>query len=274
MFKANYKATLKALFRSPVTLLAFGVTVILAISTLRGEDYRLYDISTLRNDIFNHPLTTCVRFFPSFIGILISANILLEKNYEFSDLIVCARKSPLSIYLSKLCAIWTVTLLARLIYYGAMLIYYWTVHYPANYVSIGITLPLKDILGWYAIHEGILMPFSLFGWTAIAVFVAVATNLPIAGAATNVGYYLLGTIIGPLGLSNFYFPPFPVIRYVATWNHIDDPEKMAWIQSGLANPADPPPLFPEALTVYIVWISFSLALLVAAYFILKRRYRT
>ena len=274
MFKTNYKATLKTLFRSPITLIALGVTVILAISTLRGEDYRLYDISTLRNDIFNHPLTTCVRFFPSFIGILISANILLEKNYEFSDLIVCARKSPLSIYLSKLCAIWTVTLLARLIYYGAMLIYYWTVHYPANYVSIGITLPLKDILGWYAIHEAIWMPFSLLGWTAIAVFAAVATNLPIAGAVTNVGYYLLGNIIGPLGLSNFYFLPVPVFRYVATWNYIDDPEKMAWIQSGLANPADPPPLFPEALITYIGWIVFSLALLTASYFILKRRYRT
>lgn len=274
MFKANYKATLKTLFRSPVTLLAFGTAVILTAAMHKAAAVGILSLSSLRSDIFNHPLTTCNYLFPAFLGILISANLLLEKKNEFSDLIVCARKSPVSIYLSKLCALWTVTLLARLIYYAGILIWYWTVQYPTKYVSIGVTLSLKDILGWYAIHEAIWLPFSLLGWTAIAVFAVVVTNSPISGAVTTVGYYLLGRICGPLEISNFYFPPFPVIRYVATWNHIDDPEMMAWIQSGLANPVDPPPLFPEALITYIGWIVFSLALLVAAYFILKKRYRT
>jgi len=66
-------------------------------------------------------------------------------------------------------------------------------------------------------------------------------------------------------------------NYLMTYNYIDTPEYMKALQAGLYPTVlggEVPPTLPEALTVYIAWIVFSLALLIASYFILKRRYRT
>ena len=54
MFKANYKATMKALFRSPVTLLAFGATVILTLAMYKGGTVGLLtSLSNVRQEIWN-----------------------------------------------------------------------------------------------------------------------------------------------------------------------------------------------------------------------------
>ncbi|MBR3691799.1 MAG: hypothetical protein IKL89_03760, partial [Clostridia bacterium] len=112
MFKTNYKATLKTLFRSPITLIAFGTTLLLAYSLRNAHSYMasMYDptVATIRSNIRGEVETACVRFFPAFTGILISAFLLSDKQNGFSDLIVSSRKSMLSIYVSRLCAIATV----------------------------------------------------------------------------------------------------------------------------------------------------------------------
>jgi len=208
---------------------------------------------------------------------MISANILSEQQNVLGDLLVSSRKSILSIYLSKLCAVSTVTLVARLIFLTVTVLWFWNIDYPVTFASIGLSLPLGKILSFYAVHEVIYMPFLLLCYTAMPVFVSVITNVPAAGAVWNVGFYLLGMVVTPLANTNSYLPPLAMDNYLMTYNYIDTPEYMKALQAGLYPTVlggEVPPTLPEALTVYIAWIVFSLALLIASYFILKRRYRT
>ena len=118
MFKTNYKATLKILFRSPITLIALGATLLLAYSLRSGGTYVSTVAPTValaRENITMDVESACLSFFPAFIGFLIAAFLLSDKQNGFSDLIVSSRKSMLSIYVSRLCAIATVSLPAHLI---------------------------------------------------------------------------------------------------------------------------------------------------------------
>ena len=112
MFRQNYKATLKSILRSPVTLLALCATIILTIAMYETGSSGILTIKTLRQDIMNQISSTCSTLFPAFVGIMVSAHILSEKQNGFGDLLLCSRKSFASIYLSKLCAIATAAIAA------------------------------------------------------------------------------------------------------------------------------------------------------------------
>lgn len=279
MFFANYKATLKSIFRSPVTLLAFGATVILAISVYDLGAFPIDGVQTnmkiLRENIWLHIRTTCCNLFPPFVGMMISANLLLEMQNGVGDLLVSSRKSILSIYLSKLFAVGTVTLVARMVVFSTVLLWFWLLHYPEIYVPNGTVLPFGKVLIHYTINEIVYMPLMLIGYTAMPVFVVAATEIPTSGAVWNVGYYLVSVLWGAFASSVFYLPPFSMDGYIAAFNYIDTPQYMADYLAGvLPDQTIFVPPFSHALTAYIGWIVFSVALLTAAYFILKKRYRT
>ena len=88
MFKTNYKATLKTLFRSPITLIAFGTTLLLAYSLRQAHSYMasMYDptVATIRSNIRGDVEAACVPFFPAFTGILIAAFLLSDKQNGFA----------------------------------------------------------------------------------------------------------------------------------------------------------------------------------------------
>lgn len=269
MFRENYKATIKNILRSPTTLLALGATIILMISLYNGGSSTIgdwpRDLLTLRMNIFNQPRTSCMNLFPAFVGMLVSAHILSEHRNGFSDLLVSSRKTVLSIFLSKLCAVATITLGARIVLLSGKLIWFWGIHYPEAYIQIGVSLPFEKVIAQFIMYGVVYMPFLLLCYTAMPVFVSVITNVPAAGAVWNVAFYLLGFIITPFAKTNLYLPPQSMDDYLSTYIYVDNPEYMKALQAGL---------YPKALTVYIAWIVFSLALLTAAYFILKKRYRT
>ena len=133
--------------------------------------------SVLRADIWNHVLTSCIHLFPPFVGLMISANILSELQNGFSDLIISSRKSFLSIFISKLCAVATITLIARLVLLAAKLIWFWGFSYPEKYGSIGIQLPLDKIICWYMANEMVHMPLILLCYIAMPVFIIAVTFL-------------------------------------------------------------------------------------------------
>ena len=279
MFKTNYKATLKTLFRSPITLIAFGTTLLLAYSLRHSHSYMvsMYDptVDTIRSNIRLEVQNACVYFFPAFTGILISAFLLSDKQNGFSDLIVSSRKSMLSIYVSRLCAIATVSLLAHLIVLCTNAAWYWFVHYPsAGYIEVGAVLPLGKILAHYAVVEVILMPFVMLYYIAMSVFVCAVTNIPAVGGIWNVVYYLTETLIPMVFFSNYYLVPFDLINYIRTFAYIDSPQYLSDMLNGRVLLNYPLKSLPELLIIYFGWIAFALALLTASYFILKRRYRT
>ncbi len=278
MFKANYKATMKALFRSPVTLLAFGATVILTLALYEGgTNGLLTSLFNVRQEIWNDVHTTCYNLFPPFLGMMISAHILVEKENRFGDLLVSSRKSILTIYLSKLCAIGTVTLVARALFLAANICSSFGDKYTEA-IALGYDsrLPLGKIVAHYAVFEVVFVPFMLLCFTAMPVFITVVTNKTITGAVWNVCFYLAGFLWDWFKASDFHLPPMTVKEYTSVFNHIDNPELMADKLNRLVelSRGKMAPTLQDTLTVYIGWIVFSLALLTAAYFILKRRYRT
>ena len=188
MFRANYKATIKSILRSSVTLLAFGAAVILTLALYQSYVWGDLAIVALRSRIWNHIRVTCINLFPPFVGLMISARILSKQRNGLGDLLVSSRKSILCIYLSKLCAVSTVTLVARLIYLTASVLWFWIIDYPVTFASIGLSLQLGKILSFYAVHEVIYMPFLLLCYTAMPVFVSLITNIPAAGAVWNIGF--------------------------------------------------------------------------------------
>ena len=275
MFKTNYKATLKSIFRSPIFLITLGITIILTIAFSHGGSSGEYNLFLLRQEAGNHIRASCYNLFPPFVGILISAHILSEYQNGFGDLLVSSRKSILSIYLSKLCAVGTVTLWARFVHLSVWLLWFWCIKYPMAYASIGVSLPLEKILAWYVVNEAIYAPFLLLCFIAMPVFVTVNTNIPAAGAVWNVAFYLAGFIINRFARSEFFLPPRSLDEYIHTFMHIDNPQYMADLQAGLVpNPfGEIPPTLPEVLISYIGWIVFSVILLAVAYRTLKKRYR-
>jgi len=54
MFRANYKATIKSILRSSVTLLAFGAAVILTLALYQTYVFGDQEIVSLRSRIWNH----------------------------------------------------------------------------------------------------------------------------------------------------------------------------------------------------------------------------
>jgi len=279
VFKTNYKATLKTLFRSPITLIALGATLLLAYSLRSGHSYMVSTVAPTvalaRENITMDVESACLDFFPAFIGFLIAAFLLYEKQNGFSDLIVSSRKSMLSIYVSRLCAIATVSLPAHLIVLFASAAWYWFVHYPsAGYIEVGAVLPLGKILAHYAVVEVILMPFVMLYYIAMSVFVCAVTNIPAVGGIWNVVYYLTETLIPMVFFSNYYLVPFDLINYIRTFAYIDSPQYLSDMLNGRVLLNYPLKSLPELLIIYFGWIAFALALLTASYFILKRRYRT
>ena len=267
------------MLRSPVMLMAFGASLILAVSLHNGHDFviegYLPDLSLLRGNIWNQVISTCKNMFPPFAGLMVSAHILAERKNGFSDVIVGSRKSILSIYLSKLCAVATVAFAARLILFVVKAVWFWGFHYPEAYSSLDTPLTLGEILAYYAVNEVVHVPFMLLGYIAMPVFITIITNIQAAGAVWNVGFYLLSFVSTTFKMSNFNFPPQSLLNYSATFQHIDYPQYMADLQAGLIldSQGRARATFTEALIPYISWIVFSLALLTAAYFILKKRYR-
>lgn len=265
MFRTNYRATLKAILRSPVTLLAFGGTILLTIALYKGGflegDASIY---TLHQDIWNHIQSACVTMFPPIVGVMISAHILSELQNGYSDLLVSSRKSVLSIFLSKLCAVATVAIVARLLLLGVRLIWFWGARYHEVYAVADIQMPTWQVLAWYVLNEMIYMPFMLLAYTAMPVFVCAITNIPASGAIWNVFYYILSYVYTPFKATNLYVPPRKMHNYLAACNFKDNPLHVV----------DLSPAFFKALFAYFGWVCISLMLLTAAYFILKKRYRT
>ncbi len=276
MFMTNYKATLKSICRTPLVLMAFGATILLAIALYKGGTYGELELASLRADIWNHVLTSCIHLFPPFVGLMISANILSELQNGFSDLIISSRKSHLSIFISKLCAVATITLIARLVLLAAKLIWFWGFSYPEKYGSIGIQLPLDKIICWYMANEMVHMPLILLCYIAMPVFIIAVTKIPSTGAVWNVGLYLASSVFTAFKGSDFTVPPNSLISFTSTFIYVDTPQFMAELQAGLITNAHGEGAAPlsYAAAAYIGWIVFSLALLTAAYFILKKRYRT
>lgn len=280
VFITNYKATLKSIFRSPLVLLTFGATLIMTYALYDKFSYVFdgysYDLPTLRQQLGNQITMIGNMLFPPFAGIMISAHILSERQNGFGDLLVSSHKSLLSIYLSKLCAVGTVTLVAGLLFAGGNIVNFWCVYYPENYIPDGVFLPIGKILAVYAGTAAAFIPFMLLCYIAMPTFVCAITNIPAAGAVWNVGFYLAGSVYTAFASTDFFLPPDSVTRYRFSFDYIENPQFMADMQAGLIKDSIGrySVTLPEALTAYIGWIVFSLALLTAAYFILKKRYRT
>ena len=280
MFKTNYKATLKSILRSPLILIAFGATLFVVYSTYNKGSYTasgyVTQLCSLRQHFANQSISACITVFPAFVGMLVSAYVLSDLRNGFGDLLVSSRKTILSIYLSKLCAIGTVALIARLLVLTAGTVWFWTVHYPIEFVPDGAVLPLRKVLAAYAANEIVYVPFLLLCYIAMPTFVCAITNIPASGAVWNVCHFLIPKVCTPLHYTNFFLVPFSVWHYYTSFYFIEDPQKMKDMQAGLVMDSTGrySATLPEALTAYIGWIVFSLVLLTAAYFILKRRYRT
>ena len=268
MFRQNYKATLKSILRSPVTLLALCATIILTIAMYESGSSGILTIKTLRQDIMNQIRSTCSTLFPAFVGIVVSAHILFEKQNGFGDLLVSSRKSIASIYLSKLCAIATATLAASLLYFGVRLIWYWGFHYPEAYGRFDIAIPLIEILGRYIMGIFMFIPLLLLCYTAMSVFVSVVTNVPAAGAVWNVVFYLSSYLFFKFRMSNFNLPPYRMTTHIGSFYEIaiDDPRFIKLLAEYFIDEHVAPGFFG--------WIAVSIVLLMVSYFILKKRYRT
>lgn len=280
VFKTNYKATLKSILRSPIILIALGATLIVAYASHNGASHTAEGYVTqlykLRQQIANHSISTCLSVFPAFVGMLVSAYVLSDLRNGFGDLLVSSRKSIFSIYLSKICAIGTVAFAARLLVLAAGVVWFWTVHYPVEFIPDGAVLPLGKVLAGYAASEAAFVPFMLLCYIAMPTFVCAITNIPASGAVWNICHYLIKIVYTPLQYTNFCLVPFSVWRYYTSFYFIEDPQMMEDMQAGLIvdGLGMTSTTLPEALTAYVGWIVFSVALLTAAYFILKRRYRT
>lgn len=268
MFKTNYKATLKSILRSPVSFLALCATVILTIAMYETGSSGILTIKSLRQDIMNQVTSTCSNLFPAFVGIMVSAHILSERQNGFGDLLLCSRKSFASIYLSKLCAIATAAIAAGLLFFGVRLIWYWGFHYSEAYGRFNIAMPLGEILVRYFVFILMFMPLLLLCYTAMPVFVSTVTNVPAAGAVWNVTFYLAQFLFFKFRLSNFNLPPYKMITHIGPFYETSTSD----------------PKFVKLLAEYFIdehiwpaffgWIAVSIVLLVASYFILKKRYRT
>ena len=267
MFKTNYKTTLKAIFRSPVSFLALCATVILAFAMYQTGSSGILTIKTLRQDIMNQAQSTWASLFPAFVGIMVSAHILSEKQNGFGDLLLCSRKSFASIYLSKLCAIATAAIAAGLLFFGVRLIWYWGFHYYEAYGRFNIGMPLGEILVRYILFVLMFMPLLLLCYTAMAVFVSTVTNVPAAGAVWNVTFYISSSIWPKFWQSNFYLPPYRMITHIRSFNEIaiDDPSFKALLVNYFIDEHVAPGFFG--------WIAVSIVLLMVSYFILKKRYK-
>ena len=268
MFKTNYKTTLKAILRSPVSFLALCATVILAFAMYETGSSQILTIKHLRQDIMNQASSTCSSLFPAFVGIMVSAHILSEKQNSVSDLLLCSRKSFASIYLSKLCAIATAAIAAGLLFFGVRLIWYWGFHYYEAYGRFNIGMPLGEILVRYFLFILMFMPLLLLCYTAMAVFVSTVTNVPAAGAVWNVTFYISSFFWFKFRESNFYLPPYRMITHIRSFNEIaiDDPNFKALLVNYFIDEHVAPGFFG--------WIAVSIVLLMVSYFILKQRYRT
>ena len=207
VFITNYKATLKSIFRSPIILIAFGATLLVAYSIHTGASHTapgyVTPLCALRQEFANDIQGTCIHVFPAFAGMLVSAYVLSDLRNGFGDLLVSSRKSILSIYLSKLCAIGTVAYVARLLVLAACLVWFWTVHYPVEYVPDGAVLPLGKVLVAYAANEAAFAPFMLLCCIAMPTFVCAITNIPASGAVWNIGHYLIKIVWTPFIYTNF-----------------------------------------------------------------------
>ena len=268
MFKTNYKTTLKAIFRSPVSFLALCATVILAFAMYKTGSSGILTIKHLLQDIMNQAQSTWASLFPAFVGIMVSAHILSEKQNGVSDLLLCSRKSFASIYLSKLCAIATAAIAAGLLFFGVRLIWYWGFHYYEAYGRFGITLPIGEILVRYFLGILMFMPLLLLCYTAMAVFVSVVTNVPAAGAVWNVTFYISSFFWFKFRQSNFYLPPYKMFTHIGPFyeTSTSDPEFVKLLAEYFIDEHIWPAFFG--------WIAVSIVLLVVSYFILKKRYRT
>lgn len=268
MFRQNYKATLKSILRSPVTLLALCATIILTIAMYKTGSSGILTIRHLRQDIMNQASSTCSSLFPAFVGIMVSAHILSEKQNGFGDLLVSSRKSVASIYLSKLCAIATATLAASLLFFGVRLIWYWGFHYSEAYGRFNIALPIGEILVRYIMGILMFMPLLLLCYTAMPVFASTVTNVPAAGAVWNVVFYLSSYPFFKFRESNFYLPPYKMFTHIGPFykTSTSDPEFVKLLAEYFIDEHIWPAFFG--------WIAVSIVLLVVSYFILKKRYRT
>ena len=267
MFKTNYKTTLKAILRSPVSFLALCATIILTIAMYETGSSGILTLKSLRQDIMNQAQSTWASLFPAFVGIMVSAHILSEKQNGFGDLLLCSRKSFASIYLSKLCAIATAAIAAGLLFFGVRLIWYWGFHYSEAYGRFNIGMPLGEILVRYILFILMFMPLLLLCYTAMAVFVSTVTNVPAAGAVWNVTFYISSFFWLKFRESNFYLPPFKMFTHSGPFceTSTSDPKFVKLLAKYFIDEHVAPGFFG--------WIAVSIVLLVASYFILKRRYR-
>ena len=267
MFSQNYKVTLKSMFRSRVSLLALLATVILMVAMLDDGSSGVLTLFTLRQEIMNQPNATCSNLFPAFVGIMVSAHILSEKQNGFGDLLLCSRKSFASIYLSKLCAIATAAIAASALFLSIKLIWFWGFHYQEAYGRFDIAMPISEILVRYFLGIFMFMPLLLLCYTAMPVFVIVLTNVQAAGAVWNVAFYLSGFLFLKFTLSNFHLPPHRMITHIGPFyeTSTSDPEFVKLLAEYFIDEHVAPGFFG--------WIAVSIVLLVVSYFILKRRYR-
>ena len=268
MFRKNYITTLKSILRSPVSFLALCATIILTIAMYETGSSGILTIKNLRQDIMNQVTSTCSNLFPAFVGIMVSAHILSEKQNGFGDLLLCSRKSFASIYLSKLCAIATAAIAAGLLFFGVRLIWYWGFHYSEAYGRFNIGMPIGEILVRYILFILMFMPLLLLCYTAMPVFVSVVTNVPAAGAVWNIAFYLLGFVFLKFSRSNFQLPPIRMITHIGPFyeTSTSDPKFVKLLAEYFIDEHVAPGFFG--------WIAVSIVLLVVSYFILKKRYRT
>jgi len=277
MFKANCKATLKALMRHPAIIIAF-CAVILNILINNSVKYDAVDDHALFNHIYSiSSVSTWSILFPPFLGVIIASNLLSERDTNFCDVLFASNMTFIKFVSSKIIAIFTVAVVAHFLYYFAYMLDFWIVQITST-EGFDIGYGFLELAWRYLLQEVVYLPLSLIVATSIGFFAVGITGVPLMSAVSLLGYVFLENIfpiylvsteaVNGLGGVLYYIPRQMMLYICAVTSPI--PTSLRLKEYAAYNSLYVTP--EKAIFSIVFHYVFSILLLVISYFLLRKRY--
>ncbi len=280
MLFQSVKNNLRAVFRDPTTLIALLIAVIMQyMHGFRYEYMNQYDVDTsaFATRMFDYAMNVMMNSiakpvyqiaFP-FLGIVIAINLFKEKRTQVWDITMSSRLSFGTFYLGKVISYYLIGLVMCVVLGLSFEISFAMTHEISAWDVNWKQILLGQIVWMLTIYTSCL-PIPI----AVGVFAASLFGVSAASAVANLSYYYFPQIIWVYKQTAFaryvhvipqkfwiflkYWVIHPQDWYEIT---IGDPEWFGYSSS-----------LVETLISYAALIGISIALLTAAYFLLKRRF--
>ena len=269
MFKANYISTLKTLLRHPATMLACAAIVLSSVTSgAKLAEPVEYSRFYVMQSLWNISMDSCWLVMSSFLGIVISSNILSDIVNGFSDVLSCSKSSFFSFFASKILAFWTLGITAKCIYSIIFGVRYWFVQERM------VVPPFWERFSHFLLVDALYLLPSLLVVTAMSLFLCAVSGVPVMGVGVFF-YSMLDKIFNALKYSQnifggiLYFLPKQYVLYTSLLNNY--PQKRSDQLQNYFTPIYE--ITPQRAIFSIVFhCIFAVVVIIISYFMLKKRY--